>query len=58
VTKSTIAMPALLQNTTTFAAGLGAGSSKREPATALMHFLASPGTQALLKANGFDPDPR
>jgi molybdate transport system substrate-binding protein len=47
-------LPPAIQNYTQFAAGIGASSTQRDAAKALVNFLASPSSAALLKARGYE----
>jgi molybdate transport system substrate-binding protein len=49
------ALPTEIQNFTVYAAGIPASSKQPDAAKALIGFLTSPATQAILKANGFEP---
>jgi molybdate transport system substrate-binding protein len=48
-------LPPGLNNITTYAAGVGAGSKETETAKALLTFLHSPQAQAVFKARGLKP---
>lgn len=48
-------LPAEIQNYTTYAAGLGAGSKVGEPATALIKTLSGPLAEPVLKSRGMAP---
>ena len=48
-------LPAEIQNYTTYAAGLGAASKAREPASALIKNLAGPAAEPVLKSRGMTP---
>ena len=48
-------LPAEIQNYTTYAAGLGAGSKVSEPATALIKALSGPLAEPVLKSRGMAP---
>ena len=48
-------LPAEIQNFTVYAAGIPASSKQSDAAKALIVFLTSPATQAVLKAKGFEP---
>jgi len=47
-------LPLTIQNYTQFTPGIVTGSSKADAATALVTFLSSPPSQAVLKAKGFE----
>jgi molybdate transport system substrate-binding protein len=47
-------LPSAIQNYTQFAPGIVTGSSKADAARALVAFLSSPPSQAVLKAKGFE----
>jgi molybdate transport system substrate-binding protein len=47
-------LPPAIQNYTQFTPGIVTGSSKADAATALVAFLSSPPSQAVLKAKGFE----
>jgi molybdate transport system substrate-binding protein len=49
------ALPTEIQNFTVYAAGIPASSKQPDAAKALIGFLTSPATQAILKAKGFEP---
>jgi molybdate transport system substrate-binding protein len=48
-------LPSELNNITTYAAGIGAGSQKAEAANALIRFLHTPDAAAVFKAKGLTP---
>ena len=49
------ALPAEIQNFTLYAAGIPASSKQADATNALIGFLSSPASQAVLKAKGFEP---
>jgi molybdate transport system substrate-binding protein len=51
------ALPGDLQNVTTFATGIPAGSAQAEAAKALVRFLQTPESAAVIKKHGLDPVP-
>jgi molybdate transport system substrate-binding protein len=48
-------LPAPIQRVTTFSAGIGARAEQPEAALALIRFLASPASHAVIRAAGLDP---
>ena len=50
-------LPGDLQNVTTFAAGIPASSTQADAAKALVRFLQSPDSAAVIKKHGLDPIP-
>src|SRR3954471_9096512 len=50
-------MPGDLQNITTFAAGIPSGSAQADAAKALIRFLQTPESAAVIKKHGLDPVP-
>ncbi|MEN3379037.1 MAG: molybdate transport system substrate-binding protein, partial [Hyphomicrobiales bacterium] len=50
-------LPGDLQNVTTFAAGIPIGSAQADAAKALVRFLQTPESAAVIKKHGLDPAP-
>jgi molybdate transport system substrate-binding protein len=50
-------LPGDLQNVTTFAAGIPVGSAQADTAKALVRFLQTPESAAVIKKHGLDPVP-
>jgi len=50
-------LPGDLQNVTTFASGVSAGSANADAAKALVRFLQTPESAAAIKKHGLDPIP-